>query len=258
MLGHQMKRRSFFDVSGAQTNEEGMSRSNGAPVPASAGTRPHRIAARELLRTCGMGLAVSAAMMPVSLGAKPHSVEARARVQLRPGVIRLGQQATIAVSDVRTQSVRVLLVGATDVVGRPLPWLVLHHAGGTWLGRLPAPALRGVYPIEVQAGTENVRLRPTRLFLRVFARGTLARPPFDSPLAVVRWWVHSVTRGRLVALKAWPRPAFDRRETSLHRLFVVAYVPRGSSPGRRLGMFVTAFRNGYDAPWRFLEATVAP
>jgi len=26
----------------------------------------------------------------------------------------------------------------------------------------------------------------------------------------------------------------------------------------RLGMFVTAFRDGYNAPWRLLEATVQP
>jgi len=71
--------------------------------------------------------------------------------------------------------------------------------------------------------------------------------------------VRTVSRGTLVTLRAWPRPGFDRRDLRLHRLFVVAYSPPGQ-PGvdERLGMFVTAVRDGYGGRWRFLEATVVP
>jgi hypothetical protein len=63
----------------------------------------------------------------------------------------------------------------------------------------------------------------------------------------------------VAALRRWRRPDFDKRDPRLHRLFVVAYNP----PGRprvadRLGMFVTAVRDGYDGRWRLLEATVQP
>ena len=62
-----------------------------------------------------------------------------------------------------------------------------------------------------------------------------------------------------MALKAWPRPGFDRRDARLHRLFVVAYSLPGHPQIRdRLGMFVTAVRDGFGARWRLLEATVQP
>jgi hypothetical protein len=97
------------------------------------------------------------------------------------------------------------------------------------------------------------------VFLRVFAPGTRARPSFDEPSDVVRWWVRAIPHGTLVAFKAWPRPAFDRRDPRLHRLFVVAYSPPGHPlVGDRLGMFVTAFRNSYGGRWQLLEATVEP
>jgi len=98
-----------------------------------------------------------------------------------------------------------------------------------------------------------------RWLLRVFAPGTGSRPSFGDPAEVARWWVRTVARGKLVALKAWPRPGFDRRDLRLHRLFVVAYSPF-YQPGidERSGMFVTAVRDGYGGRWRFLEATVVP
>jgi hypothetical protein len=68
-----------------------------------------------------------------------------------------------------------------------------------------------------------------------------------------------VIGARLVAVKAWARPAFDRRERRLHRLFVVAYSPPGNTAVRdRLGVFVEVFRDGYRARWRVLETSVAP
>jgi hypothetical protein len=71
--------------------------------------------------------------------------------------------------------------------------------------------------------------------------------------------VSHVARGTLVALRPWPLPSFDRRDTRLHRLFVVAYTTRGrAAAADRLGMFVTAVRDGFRGPWRLLEADVLP
>jgi hypothetical protein len=40
---------------------------------------------------------------------------------------------------------------------------------------------------------------------------------------------------------------------------VVAYAPPGdANVDDRLGIFVTAVRDGYRGPWRLLEATVQP
>jgi hypothetical protein len=115
-----------------------------------------------------------------------------------------------------------------------------------------------MYPILLRTGVGAAPMQ-THVFLRVFAVGTRTRPSFHHPVDVVRWWVRSVPHATLVTLRAWPRPAFDRRDVRLHRLFVVSYSPRGH-PGvdNRLGMFVTAFRDGYHAPWQLLEATVEP
>jgi hypothetical protein len=111
--------------------------------------------------------------------------------------------------------------------------------------------------LRTGAGAQPLRLQ--HVFLRVLAPGTRGRPSFDDPADVARWWVRTLPHASLVALRAWPRPAFDRRDMRLHRLFVVAYSPSGH-PGvsDRLGMFVTAFRAGYHARWQLLEATVEP
>jgi hypothetical protein len=84
-------------------------------------------------------------------------------------------------------------------------------------------------------------------------------PSFDDPNDVVRWWVRSVPHATLVAIKAWPRSAFDRRDARLYRRFVVAFSPPGHPQvNDRLGMFVTAFRDGHGAGWRLLDARVLP
>jgi hypothetical protein len=185
------------------------------------------------------------------------------RVELRPAVVRLRRHATIAVSGIHTRSLQVLLTGATGMPGNQpaeqLPWRSLRLVNGTWTGTLPAPALRGVYPVLLRTGDGAVPLKSQELFLRVLATGTNSRPSFDDPEEVVRWWVRTVPQASFVALKAWPRPGFDRRDTRLHRLFVVAYSPSGDPQIQdRLGMFVTAFRDSFNGRWRLLEATVEP
>jgi len=153
----------------------------------------------------------------------------------------------------------VLLDGATDFGGRQVAWRSLRKVGNAWLGTLPVPALRGVYPIVLRVDDHAPAFRSERWLLRVFAPGTGSLPSFVDPADAARWWVRTVSRGTLVTLRAWPRPGFDRRDLRLHRLFVVAYSPPGQ-PGvdERLGMFVTAVRDGYGGRWRFLEATVVP
>jgi hypothetical protein len=180
-------------------------------------------------------------------------------VELRPAVVRLGHQATIAVRGAHAGGLQVLLDGATDFGGRQLPWRSLRPVGRAWLGALPLPALRGIYPIVLRTGEHVQAVRSERWLLRVFAPGTGSRPSFEDPVSAARWWVRAVARGTLVTLRTWPRPGFDRRDPRLHRLFVVAYSPPGR-PGleERLGMFVTAVRDGYGGRWRLLEATVVP
>ena len=184
-------------------------------------------------------------------------------VELQPAVVQLRERATIAVSGVHARSLEVLLAGATDAVGnqpaRQLPWLSLQLVDGAWRGTLPAPALRGVYPVMLRTSAGATRVRSPQLFLRVFTPGTGTQPSFGNPVDVVRWWVRTAQHAKLVALKAWPRPGFDLRDTRLHRLYVVAYSPPGHPQvGDRMGMFVTAVRDGYSGRWRLLEASVQP
>ena len=184
------------------------------------------------------------------------------QVELQPGVVQLRERATIAVSGIHARSVEVLLAGATNALGNQpatqLPWAPLHLVGGAWRGTLPAPALRGVYPVVLRTRAGRTPMR-SELFLRVYTPGTGTQPSFGDPADVARWWVRTVEHAKLVALKSWPRPGFDLRDMRLHRLFVVAYSPPGHPQvSDRTGMFVTAVRDGYGGRWRLLEATLEP
>ena len=184
---------------------------------------------------------------------------AQARVRLHPSVARLHGPTRITVSGIHVASLQVLPSGATDASGRPFQWRSLRMVDGAWVATLPSPALRGIFPLRLRVGPGLPSVRSPDWFLRVFAPGARSRPSFADPVSVVRWWVRTVPGRTLVALRRWPRPANDRRDTRLHRLFVVAYSPPGHpDPADRLGMFVTAFRDGYGARWQFLEATVVP
>ena len=196
---------------------------------------------------------------PAALRSAGVTANASPRVVVRPTVVRLNQEAAIAVSELQARSVQVRLSGESYSDGTLLPWRSLHLVGGVWRGSLAAPALRGVYPVVLRTGAGEQPLSRQQAFVRVFEAGTRSRPSFADPADVVRWWVRTVPHATLVALKEWPRPAFDRRDPRLHRLFVVAYSPPGHPEvSDRRGMFVTAFRDGYGAPWQLLEATVEP
>lgn len=214
---------------------------------------------RNLVLLASLGLV--AAFTQASAPAAGRSVAVRAtplRVAVRPAVVDLYERSTITVSGLDARSLQARLAGATHADGTPLTWRRLRLVGGIWRGTLQLPLLHGLYPIELRTAAGVAVVRPPR-FLRVFEPGTRARPSFDDPADVARWWVRAVPHGRLVAMKAWPRPAFDGRDVRLHRLFVVAYSPAGHPRViDRLGMFVTAVRDGYHGAWRLLEATVEP
>lgn len=209
-----------------------------------------------LLCCCVLALASTA----IAVGAvEPSTPTSSVRVTLGSDVVRLGQQATIAVSNVRAGSMQVLLLGGTGEFGKPLGWRSLRQVGGTWRGNLPGPAHLGIYPIMLRTGVGTPAFGSPQWLLRVFAPGARSQPSFADPADVVRWWVQSVPREELVAMKPWPFPDFDRRDRRLHRLFVVAYAPAGdANVDDRLGTFVTAVRDGYQGRWRFLEATLEP
>jgi hypothetical protein len=177
-----------------------------------------------------------------------------------PGVVDVREPASVTVSGIAGSSLQVRLAGATSVDGAPLPWLRLIHTSEGWIGLLPRPTLRGVYAIQLRSGPGSQTWHSRRWLLRVLQRGTLARPSFSTPEAVAHWWLSTARPGRrMVAMKRWPRPAFDRRDRRLHQLLVLAYAPAGDTRIEdRRGIFVTAFRNRYGGRWRLLEATVLP
>jgi len=177
-----------------------------------------------------------------------------------PAVARLGGQASVTVSGLPGRRLEVRLHGATTQAGSRLGWTPLRLEGAVWRGSLPTPALRGIYPIELRAGASRPVRRSAGWMFRVFAAGTLSRPSFATPEGVAKWWVRTATgHARLVALKRWPRPGFDLRDRRLHQLLVVAYSPPGDPRVvARLGMFISAVRDGYNGDWRLLEATLEP
>jgi hypothetical protein len=177
-----------------------------------------------------------------------------------PAVVRRGRSASITVRGFAGPRLEVRLAGATTPGGYPLGWKPLLVAGATWRGSLPKPALRGIYPIELRAGAGRPVVRSAHWMFRVFPAGMLSRPSFATPEDVARWWVRTVPgHARFVALRRWQRPASDLRDRRLHQLLVVAYSPAAHpAVADRLGMFVTAVRDGFNGRWRLLEATVAP
>jgi len=182
-----------------------------------------------------------------------------AQITVRPSTARLGQRPRIVVSNIVARSLQVQLVGATGQSGKLIGWRSLRFVDRTWVATLPAPALHGIYPIELRTAAGATTFGSPRWLLRVFEPGTASRPSFSDPADVVDWWVRTVPGRTIVAFKAWPLPDFDRRDVRLHRLFVVAYSPTGDvDPLDRLGIFITAVREGYQGRWRLLEATVEP
>jgi len=182
------------------------------------------------------------------------------RVALEPAVSVLHQRVSIVVEGVSARSVSARLVGATDARGESLPWSRLHRIGRTWQGLLRAPALRGVYPIQIRHDRSTLLLHSSRSLLRVFLPGTMRRSAYSTAIEVARAWVARLPGSMaLVALRRWPQTALDRRDRRLNQLLVIAYAPAGDREVRdRLGIFIAAVRDGFRGRWRLLEATVQP
>jgi hypothetical protein len=182
------------------------------------------------------------------------------QVALHPAVLPLRHTASVTVTGVGAPTLEVHLLGGSTALGAPLPWTELHRVGSTWRGTLPLTEFRGIYPIELRIARGDPVLRSDNWLLRVFARGTLSRPSFETPEEVAQYWVGTVgPQAHVEALRLWPRPAFDRRVRKLHQLMVVSYSRTASSTVTdRLGIFITAVRDGYHGRWRLLEATTVP
>jgi hypothetical protein len=213
------------------------------------------------MRLLTLSLAIAALVaLPAGASANDPVLATGPDVVTAPAVGLLGHSTRIAVAGIDAPSLEVRLVGATTGAGRPLGWRPLAFNRGAWRGTLPTPELRGIYPVQLRVRPGSPVLSSPRWLYRVFARGTLSRPSFGAPEDVARWWVNTLPRkARLVAMKRWPRPAFDRRDLRLHRLIVLAYSFAGHEAVReRLGVFVTAVRDGYGGRWRLLEATTSP
>ena len=189
------------------------------------------------------------------LGSLPDSP----RLTLQSPVVALGEHATLVIEGWRGSHLEVALSGATDASGRPLGWRVARRGGTRWTAMLPAPARRGIYPLLLRVRAGGPIVRSQAWLLRVFRRRASGEPTFATPQEVVGWWVIAKRHATLAALRRWPQPDFDKRDPKLHRLFVVAYNLRGrQGVANRLGMFVTAVRDGFDGRWRLLETTIQP
>jgi hypothetical protein len=186
-------------------------------------------------------------------------------VMLGPRVTDLFHSVSVTASGITAHEVEVRLIGATDEAGlayewAPYRWQRLRLRQGTWRGVLPAPALLGVYQVQLRLDHGRKLLSSADWLLRVFPRGTMPRRSFPSAVAAVRNFVTNLPGDQvLVALRRWPQAAFDHRDPRLHRLFVLAYAPRADSQSSlRLGLFVTTVRDGFRGHWRVLQATVEP
>ena len=186
-------------------------------------------------------------------------------LELAPRVIALFRSDSVTVSGITAHSVDVRPLGAIDSRGlayvwTPYPWHRLRLQRGTWRGTLPAPALLGIYRLQVRLDHGRKFLTSTSWLMRVFPHGTETRRSFPTPRAVVRDFVaHLPGHQVLVALKPWPLAKFDHRDPRLHRAFVIAYAPRSDSHSSgRLGVFITAVRDGFHGRWRLLEVTTGP
>lgn len=225
---------------------------------------------RNLTRPCVVlaGFAVAAACLvgiPPAAAEAPRAHQLHVRLSLRSPVIDLYHSASVKVGGIAGRRAEVRLLGANDRSGlayewSPYPWERLRSRQGTSRGVLPAPPLPGIYQLQLRLDPGHRHLSRASWLLRVFPRGTEARRSFATPVGVVRDYVAHLPGGQvMVALKRWPLASFDHRDRRLHRLFVIAYRPRGDDrPSARLGKFITAVREGFHGRWRLLEVTTGP
>lgn len=210
-------------------------------------------------------LLVAAAVSAVVLGAASAAASPRPGVRFRPATITLFRRTSVTVRGLSARSVEVHLKGATDAAGlayewTPYRWRRLRFSDGAWRGALPAPALLGVYELQLRLDGGRRVVQSPRWLVRVFRPHTSTRPLFPTAVAVVRDLVAHLPGDEVMVALRRVRPAhYDRRDPRLHRIFAVAYAPRGDTQhGSRLGLFVTAVRDSFTGRWRLLDAGVEP
>jgi hypothetical protein len=184
----------------------------------------------------------------------PHIV-----ITVTPRVVAEYEWARIRIDGLAdARSVEARMLGASDIRGAVIGWFRLDRQRTSWTARLPQPVLPGIYPIALRTVPHLDRPAPVA-YVRVYDQRSVTHPLLATPRQVAAWWVARVAGGRLVAIRRWPRIAMDRRLPSLHRLFVVAYDPRGDPRGAdRLGAWLTIVKEGPRGKWHLLEASVTP
>lgn len=210
---------------------------------------------------CALAAWVICLVVPAGVGTVTAPPTHQVRITVEPRIVVPYGWAQIEIRGLPgAAAVEVQLEGASGVLGTLFPWIALQrHRDGSWLARLPQPVLPGIYPIKLRTRPKMMISLAEVAYLRVYWDGTEMRPLFATPEQVAAWWVGNVAGGALVAIRQWPRQAIDHRLGSLHRLFVVAYSPAGRpAPQERLGVWITAVREGYRGKWRLLEASVTP
>lgn len=187
-----------------------------------------------------------------------------ARVRVQPRVVEYAP-SHVSLTGIAAAAVSVRLRDANDPAGPAYRWTAyrwrrLRLVGGSWRGVLPAPPLRGIYQLQFRVQQSRRFLQSPHWLLRVFPPGTLRRSAFRTPRDVIDDYVRKLPGHQtLVAVRPWPQAAYDRRDPRLHRIFVIAYAPRGDGrPSSRLGAFITTVRDGYHGRWRLLESTTGP
>lgn len=203
------------------------------------------------------------AVLVLTASASGHAAPA-IQVHVQPRVVEYGP-SQVSVTGIAATELSVRLRGADDPAGLAYRWTAyrwhrLRLVEGSWRGVLPAPPLRGVYQLQFRVRRSKRLLQSPRWLLRVMPPGTLKRSAFRTPGAVVDDYVRDLPGDQvLVAARRWPPAGYDHRDPRLNRTFVIAYAPRGDDrPSSRLGVFITAVRDGYHGRWRLLETTTGP
>ena len=190
------------------------------------------------------------------------TANAAPRIELQPPIVRLRERATIAVSGIHTRTLEVLLAGATDAPwsqpARQLPWrslpsdrrhLARHTAEAGSPRHLPGRASHR-REARLRSGRSRCSYGSSR---PAPARGRRSTIPSMSSV------------GGCAASRtgdSWrSRPGPARGSIDATCACTASSSSRTAPPGHpqireRLGMFVTAVRDGYGARWRLLEATV--
>lgn len=206
-----------------------------------------------------------AGITAVVIGVGSAPADPPPRVAFQPGVIGLFRRASVAVTGLSAHTVEARLRGATDEAGlayewTPYRWRRLSLSHGAWRGALPSPALLGVYQLQLRLDGRHSIVQSRGRLLRVFRPATPPRQSFPTPIAVIRNFVERLPgHQELVARRRFAQAAFDHRDPRLHRIYAVAYAPRGDKRvNSRLGLFVTVVREGFRGRWHLLEEGIAP